>query len=98
MGVRGDGRFIQAFQRVLANGLEHAEAPAPPTPHEALDDERLQTVEVRIADGLRRAQGERAAEDSQPAKERLLFGREQLVAPLDSRPEGALPARRIARL
>src|SRR5678816_326957 len=98
MSILGERRFIQALQRVLANGLEHAEPPAAPTSYQAFDDERLETIEVSVADGFRGAKRERATEHGQPAKERLLVGREQLIAPLDGRSKRALPARRIARV
>ncbi len=50
LGVR---RILEALERVLADRVEHAEPAAAPLPHEILDDERLEHVEVGIADGLR---------------------------------------------
>ena len=89
-------RLFELLARVLADRLEHPEAAARPAAQEALVDERLQLVEVGVADGLGRLEREAAGEDGEPAEQALLLLVEQVVAPLDRRPQRALPLGRVA--
>jgi hypothetical protein len=91
-------RLVEPLECLLADRVEHAEAAAAPPPHEALHDERLEDVELGVANGLRRAEREAAGEHRQPLEELLLVRPEQLVAPLDRRAQRALACRGVARL
>jgi len=57
---------------------------------EALVDQRLQRVEVGFRNRLCRLDCAAAAEDGQAREEALLLVREQVVTPLDRRPERLL--------
>ena len=89
-------QLVEPLEGVLADRVEHAEAAAGPAPDEALDDERLQRVEVCATHGLRRIQREAPGEDREPPEVFLLNPFEQLVAPLDGRVQRSLPRRRVA--
>ena len=73
---------LQTLERVSPDRLEHPEALAG-VADEALHDERLQGVEIRAGDPLRRLEGAAAGEDGQAGEEALLSARQQVVAPLD---------------
>lgn len=77
---------MQALLGVVAHRFEHAEAPVAP-PHEALLDERGQLFDVCPAYRLRRLEREPAGEDAEPAEERLLAPRAEVVTPLDRCPK-----------
>jgi hypothetical protein len=64
--------LVQPLGRELADRLEHDEA-LPAAPEEALVDERLEHVDLGVADGLRRVERAAAGEDAEPAKELLLL-------------------------
>ncbi len=64
---------------------------------EALVDERLQRVEVRAGDLLRRLERPPPGEDAERAKRALLGRGEQVIAPLDRGPQRALPLGSISR-
>jgi len=82
--------FPEPFVCVLADCLEHPEAVALADANEALVDKGLKRVEVCLADRLRRLERAAACEDGKPREEPLLGGFEQLVRPLDRRPERLL--------
>ena len=79
----------QALLRVLLDRLQHPEALVR-VADEALVDERLQRVEVGVRHLLCRLERATAAEDGQAGEELLLGSVEQLVRPLDRRPERLL--------
>jgi hypothetical protein len=81
--------FRESFQRVLADRLEHPE-PLPGVADQALADERLERVELRTGDLLRRRKGAPACEDGQPGEQATLGVIEQLVAPVDGRAQRLL--------
>ncbi len=58
---------VETLERVLANRLEHPEAAVPPT-QQALLDERLQCVELRLADGLGRFERTAAGKHARGAR------------------------------
>src|SRR5215510_5523049 len=91
------GRFVEHLERVLPDRVEHPEPAALPASNEALEDERLDEVDVAAADGLRRVEREAAAEDREPPEELLLPGRKQLVAPFDRGAQSPLAFRRPVR-
>ncbi len=109
--ARGDGRGVaaqrQLFARVLADGFEHHVARAVVAfveHHERLLDQRLQQVKhvlagerLRAAYVLGRGEIEAADEHAKPVEHDLLFGREQLVRPVDQRAQGLLPLLQDAR-
>src|SRR5205085_1597081 len=76
-------RSLQAFDRVLANRLEHPEPFRLAHADEALVDERLKAVDVGVAD--RFGSVERAAfdKDTQAREQTLLLVVEEVVRPLD---------------
>src|SRR6266511_2147610 len=78
--------------RVLTSRLEHEEAPVIGLSEQALVNERLQVVEVRVADRRGRLQVKAAGEDGKAAKEALLCFAEKLVAPLDRRTKASAGA------
>ena len=97
----------QLLQPELADRLQHREARLAirtfSLAQKALGGQRRHAVQhveaersVRIADGLGSLQGAAADEDRQAAVERLLLGREQVVAPGDGVPQGLLAGGKIA--
>ena len=97
----------QLLARVLANGLEHQVARAVVAfleHHQRFLDQRLQQVEhVLAGDRLHathhfgRGEIEAANEHAEPVEHDLLFGRKQLVRPVDQRAQGLLPFLQDAR-
>ena len=85
---------VQLLRGVLPNRLEH-QVPAVGEAKEALLNERLEAVEVGVAHFLRRPERAAASEDRKPAEQLLLTVREEVVAPVDCRPKGALSLRGI---
>jgi len=85
----------QALACVLADRLEHPVA-VPGVPNEALVDERLERVELCLCDLLGCFECAAAQEDGESREELLLLGCQQLVGPLDRRPEGALPLGKVS--
>ena len=81
--------LLQPFTRVLADRLQHPVALVREA-EQALLDERLQRVEVGAADLLGGLQRAAAGEDGERAEETLLLLREQVVAPVDRRPQRLL--------
>src|ERR671935_2781942 len=88
-------RQRQPLERILAHQLQHREARlaadtfAPP--HEALVDERRQSLEhgaVAVADGLGRRERAAAPEDAEPREKPLHRGLEEVVAPVERRAQG----------
>ena len=75
--------------------LEHPEAAGFPAPHQALVDERLQELEVGVADSLRGLERPAAAKDGQRCQQSPLLGVEQLVRPVDRGTQGALARLRV---
>ena len=96
---------VELSERKLPDGLEHAVArllAALIDAHQALVDQRAEAVEDvqlsgRVHHGVRRLEGPAADEDAEASKERLLPGREQVVAPGDRVAQRPLSRRRIAR-
>jgi hypothetical protein len=83
-------RGLQPLERVLADRLQHDEAVGADRLQQAQIDERREGVEIGLTDLLRSVERESAGEDAQAPEELLLFRGQQLVAPLDRRPQGAL--------
>ena len=81
--------LVEPLGRELADRLEHHEALAAAA-EQALVDERLEQVEVGVADRLGGLRRHAAREDGEPAEQLLLLGVEQLLAPRDRRVERAL--------
>src|SRR5687767_1739727 len=82
--------LLQAFSGELADGLQHREALAGAT-DEADLDERGECVQVGRAHRLRGVDRPPAREDTELREQPALASGEQVVAPLDRRPEGPLP-------
>jgi hypothetical protein len=80
----------ELLSRELANRLEHPEASRVPATQQALVHERLHQVDVGVADPLSGFQRPAAAEDGELREQLLLIGFEQLVRPLDRRPQRLL--------
>jgi hypothetical protein len=95
--VLGLGGVVEALERVLADRVQHPQAPAAPAAEEALDEERLERVEVCAADCLRGLRRKASSEDGQAAEQLLLVSLEKLVAPLDSRAQRTLALRGVAQ-
>ncbi len=79
--VAGD---LEPLGRVLADGLQHPETLFA-LPEQALLDERLERVHIGIRHLLGGFERAAAAEDGEPREQVSLFGREQVVRPLDRR-------------
>ena len=71
----GVGSCVEQLDRVLPDRVEHAQAAASPAADEVLDDERLEGVEIGLADCLRRLEREASSEDGEAAEELLLVRR-----------------------
>ena len=82
---------VEPLHRVLPDRVEHPQAAAAPSTDKTLDDERLDGGELRVADGLRRFEGEASPEDREFLEELLLLRLQQLKAPFDRRAERLLP-------
>ena len=67
-----------------------------PAADEVLLDERLECVEVGVADGLRRLHRKASREDGKPTEDLLLLRIEQVVAPRDRGAQRSLPVRCVA--
>src|SRR3954447_25984628 len=89
-------RGAKALGCELADRLEHPETLSLAHPDEALVDEGLKPVQVGVADLLSRVEGAAAPEGSEPREEALLLSLEQVVRPLDRRPQRLLPHLRVA--
>ena len=87
---------LEALERVFADRFQHQEALAVNQPDQALLDERLDDIEVGIADSPGRLELEASDEHAKRAKRPLLVLREEVVAPVDRRPHGRLPCRQVA--
>ena len=84
----------QVLGRQLENRFQHPVARASSLfapPDQALVEQRLERVRVGVADRLGCLVRAASGEDGQRAEEPLLLGLEQVVRPLDRRPEGLLP-------
>ena len=98
-GGLGLAALVEAVERVLAHGLEHAEA-AGAARQQAVLDERGDAVErLEPADGLGGLQRAAAGEDAEALEGRARGRVEQVVAPADRRPQRLLAerARRAGR-
>jgi hypothetical protein len=96
----GLATLLEAFERILADRLEHPVASLTvflPAPHKALVEQRLQRVGIYVADGFSCFERARSPEDGQPAKQLPLVGKEQLVRPLDRRAQRLLAWVEITR-
>src|SRR5262249_6613095 len=86
------GALVEPLRCVLADRLEHPEALVR-IPEQALLDERLERLDVRVAHPLGGVQRATAREDTEAPEEALLAGSEKIVAPFECRPQ-----RRLSRL
>src|SRR6266542_1330207 len=82
-------RLLQPFECVIPDRLQQPEALVR-VAEETLVDQRLERVEIRLGDLLRRFERAAAREDGKPREQALFSGRQQLVAPLDRSGESAL--------
>src|SRR5207249_4425055 len=82
-------RRLQTLESVLADRLQHPEALVR-VPEEALLHQRLERVQLGTSDLFRRLVGAAAGEDAQAGEETPLVLREQVVGPLNRRPERLL--------
>jgi hypothetical protein len=78
LGVRASGRvgvrrLVQGHLRELADRVRHAHAPIAPAPHEALQHERLEQVEIASTHSLGCLDREAPSERGEPAEEALLL-------------------------
>jgi hypothetical protein len=89
--------LLKRLQRILADGLEHQEAPVADRFQQAPVDQRRNLVELGFRDLLRGIERKAAGKDSQPPEDRLQPGFQQRVAPLDRRAQCLLSDGRIAR-
>jgi hypothetical protein len=62
---------------------------------QALGDQRLQRVEIRIAEGLGRLERPATREYAEPREELPLLGEQKLVAPVDRCTQRLLPSRNV---
>src|SRR5918992_3697577 len=82
-------RRDKSLGRVLPDRLEHP-IPLVGEAQQALFDERLEVIEVGVRNLLSRFQPAAACEDGESTEERLLVLGQELVRPLDRRPERLL--------
>ena len=80
---------LEPLGRVLPDRLEHPET-LPLPAEQALVDQRLERVDVGVADLLGRLERAAAAEDRQAFEQEPLLFVEEVVAPFDRRPQGLL--------
>src|SRR4029453_19499724 len=80
-------RVLQPLGRELADRLEHPEPLALAHADEALVDERLQPVEIGVANRLGSLERAAASKDRQSREQTLLVRLEQVVLPLDRPPQ-----------
>src|SRR5262245_1574812 len=85
----------QTFGRKLPNRLEHV-IPLPLATEQALVDQRVDQIHIRITNALGRLEGVPAGEDGKVSKQTLLPRLEQLVAPSDGGSESSLALRRVS--
>ena len=87
-------RVFQLLCRILAHGLEHGEARLSDgvlaSVDEALVHQGMQRVEVGVRDRFCPLERAAAGEDGDAAEEALFLGREQVVAPVNRRPQRLL--------
>src|SRR5438067_4427132 len=89
------GRCLQAFGRILAHGLEHSEARAVAN-YQAVVDETGEGVEYfTVGYRLARLDGPSRVEHRQLPEQPLLLGVEEVVAPGEHRPQGAVALGRV---
>ena len=86
--------LVETLECKLPNRFEHPE-PTLFLARQALLDERRKGVQIRLDDLLGSCERETAHEDGEPREELLLFLVQQLVAPGNRVPEGALPVGKI---
>ena len=92
--IDGDIRLVQALGRVLADRLEHpiARADAGVTAaQQALVEQRLECVGVGAGNILGSLEGTPSREDAERSEHALLAVVEQLMRPVDRRPQRLLP-------
>src|SRR5215212_5207650 len=103
----GFSAFLKPFEGVLAYRFQHPVTRGPfrqRSHHERLIHQPPEQVEHVLgtntsvdANGLRRLQSKTAGEDRQPAEELLLRSVQQVVAPIQRSPYGALPLGQVPR-
>src|SRR6058998_1559695 len=87
--LAGLARLLEALRGVLADRLQHPEALVS-VAKQALVEERLEGVKVGLADLFCGVEGAAPAEDGEAGEELLLVLVQQVVAPLDRRPQRLL--------
>src|ERR1041385_2041235 len=88
-------RLVELLQSQLADGLQHEVPVAADVLEQTHLDERVDRVEIGPGDGLRRRPRERR-EDAEPREQPLQIRLEQVVAPLDRRPQRPLALRNVS--
>ena len=87
----GSRRFVESLRGELPDRLQHPHAlladPPRASAEEALVEERLECVEVRLADFFTGLEGAPCSEDREPCEECPLGLVEQVVRPRDGRPQ-----------
>jgi hypothetical protein len=89
-------RFCEPLACELADRLEHPETACFSHAHEALVHQRLQLVDVGLADALGRLERPPPLKTASRGEQALLVGIEQVVGPLDRRSQRLLPELGIA--
>src|SRR5204862_1505532 len=84
--TRGAAGFLESLERELADRLQHPET-AVRGADEALVDQRLEDVEVGLANRFGCFERAAAAEDGEPGEQPLLVLGKQVVAPFDRGPQ-----------
>src|SRR3712207_665416 len=91
----GPSALAQPLASELVDCLEHPQPPGPPSSDEALVDQGLQDVKVGVADLFCGFDVKAAGKNREAREQRLLFRRQELMAPLDRRAQCALPLRGV---
>ena len=86
---------VELLDGMFPDGLEHP-IPVARGLDEALLDERLERIELGLRDHLGRFEAEAGGEDPESSEEDLLRRRQELVRPLDGRPERPLAGVAVA--
>ncbi len=94
--IVGVARLLEPFESVLANGLEQRESAVADWLEQRELDESGERVEVGVAHRFDRFEREGPCEHADAREQAPRGGFEELVAPLDRRPQRALPLGRVA--
>ena len=87
--------WVELLRGVLADRLEQP-VPLARQAEQALLEQRLERVQVGVADGLGSLEDAAVGEDGEPAEEPSLVVGEEVVRPGDRRPQRLLPRVRVA--